>query len=495
MSKKVLLIAVIFLVSNLSATPVHQIKEPQVQAAITDGNLKWQLDQYLENEKGLDGAIAGISVRDASSGKVIYEHLANTRLRPASNMKLLTAAAALSVLGPKYRFSTEVYTTGKVTGSVLEGDLYLKGKGDPTLLKSDFAKLTKELKEKGITQITGNVFADDSWYDDVRLPLDLPWSDEFTYYGAQISALSASPNEDYDVGSVVVEVTSGNGIGKPGNVKITPDTDYVQIINRVTTVTPDGKKEVKFKREHGSNKIIIEGMIPYKAKLAREWISVWEPTGYALALFRQALSEEKINVNGQFQKGAVPDQATLTLTHSSMPLSELLVPFMKLSNNAHAEILVKEMGRVVKGEGSWEKGLEVMESELKKLGVNTENLVMRDGSGISHVNLVPAQEISQLLYDVQNKDWFPTYLNSLPVAGMEEKMTGGTLRKRMKEAPLRGNVRAKTGSISTVSTLAGYVKTQSGDGVVFSILLNNLTDDDKGKAIEDNLMKILVEHK
>lgn len=488
-----LLIAVIFLVSNLSATPVQRLEEPQVQAATSDGNLKWQLDQYLANEKELDGAIAGISVREASSGKLIYEHMGNTRLRPASNMKLLTAAAALSVLGPQYRFATEVYTTGIVTGSVLNGDLYLKGKGDPTLLQSDLAKLAKELREKEITQITGKVYADDTWYDDVRLPLDLPWSDEFTYYGAQISALSASPNEDYDVGSVVIEVTSGGGIGKPGYIKITPETDYVQIINQVTTVSPDGKKEVKMKREHGSNKIIIEGMIPYNSKLARDWISVWEPTGYALDLFRQALSNEKIKVNGQFQKGVVPEHARLAVTHSSMPLSELLVPFMKLSNNAHAEILVKEMGKVVKGEGSWEKGLEVMDEELKKLGVNTENLVIRDGSGISHVNLVPAHEISQLLYNVQNKVWFPVFLNSLPVAGMEEKMTGGTLRKRMKTAPLKENVRAKTGSISTVSTLAGYIKTKSGKKLIFSILLNNLTEDEKGKDIEDKLMKILAE--
>ncbi len=461
-------------------------------AAENKRSLAIQLNNLIQNEADLTGAVAGISIRSAANGRLIYQHQGDTRLRPASNMKLLTAAAALNVLGEDYSFLTEVFSDGPVKKKTLNGNLYLKGNGDPTLLKADLDKISESLHGLGIKKIKGNLFGDDTHFDDVRYSLDLPWSDETTYYGAQISGLTASPTDDYDSGSVRVEVMPGAKSGDKVQVKLTPNTNYLKIINHAITVEPEAKKKISIQREHAKNIIIIKGTLPLKSKGEKEWIGVWDPTLYALTLFKQSLSEQGIKITGKIKTSLVPDSAKLLLDHHSMPLSELLVPFMKLSNNGHAEVLVKEMGKVVKGEGSWDKGLEVLETELDKLGINTKNFVIRDGSGVSHVNLISANKISQLLFTVQKEKWFPTYFNSLPMSGVPGKLVGGSLRKRMNTTALRGKVRAKTGTLSTVSSLSGYVETKSGQTLIFSILLNNLLDEEKGKRIEDKMAAVLV---
>jgi serine-type D-Ala-D-Ala carboxypeptidase/endopeptidase (penicillin-binding protein 4) len=493
MKINVKMILSIFVIVLLAFVPnVHVKDHLSVHALEKGGRLAQQLNQLLNNDPTLDGALAGVSIRSAPTGELIYNHLGNIRLRPASNMKLLTTAAALSTLGEDYTFTTEVLTNGRKRGNTLQGNLYLKGKGDPTLLKSDFDAMAAKIQKTGIKRIQGDLIGDDTWYDNVRLSTDLPWSDESTYYGAQVSALTASPNKNYDAGTVIVEVNPGSEIGAEAVISITPKTNYVHIINHAVTVSPDGEKEIMIERKHGSNTIMIEGTIPVKSSREREWIAVWEPTGYVLDLFKHSLAEKGIKLKGNIKTGVTPDYSQLLISHQSMPLKELLIPFMKLSNNGHAETLIKEMGKIVKGEGSWDKGLDVMKLELSQLGVNTDTLVLRDGSGISHVDLIPANEISKLLFSIQEEKWFNSYLQSLPVAGESDKMVGGTLRNRMKTSSVKDNVKAKTGSISTVSSLSGYVKTKSGDSLIFSIVLNNLIDDSKGKELEDKIATILA---
>lgn len=450
-----------------------------------------QLNQLLSNEPSLQGALAGMSIRSAADGKMIYQHQGDIRLRPASNMKLLTAAAALNVLGENYTFTTEIYANGPVKKKTLQGSLYLRGKGDPTLLKSDFDKMAADIQKLGIKKITGDLIGDDSWYDDVRYSLDLPWSDETTYYGAQISALTASPTTDYDSGSVRVEVRPGIHRWDKPEVRVTPKTNYVKIVNQAITVQADSKKKIIVEREHANNTVIIKGTIPLKSKVEKEWIGVWNPSKYALTLFQQSLANHGISLAGNIRMGRVPDNARILSIHHSMPLSQMLVPFLKLSNNVHAEVLIKEMGRVVKGEGSWEKGLQVMKSGLVNFGVSPNTMVIRDGSGISHVDLIPANQLSMLLFAVQKEKWFSSYLNALPLSGVHDKMVGGSLRNRLKSPEIKGKVRAKTGTLSTVSSLSGYVTTKSGQTLIFSILLNNLLDESKGKKIEDKMVTIL----
>ncbi|WP_026565592.1 D-alanyl-D-alanine carboxypeptidase/D-alanyl-D-alanine endopeptidase [Bacillus sp. UNC41MFS5] len=471
---------------------ILMIPSIKVNAMYTHEKMVQQMNQLINNDPALKGAIAGVSIRSAADGKIIYSHQGDVRLRPASNMKLLTAAAALNILGEDYTFKTEIHTDGTVKKKTLDGNLYIKGKGDPTLLKSDFDQIAVEVKKHGIKKINGNIVGDDSWYDGVRYSLDLPWSDETTHYGAQISALTASPTQDFDAGSVKVVVQPATKKGDKPIVKLTPKTNYLKIINQAVTGPEEGKQNITIERVHAKNTITIKGTIPIKAKPEQDWIGVWNPTRYAMSLLKQSVTEHGIQVTGKLKTGMVPDTTKLLTTHQSIPLSELLVPFMKLSNNVHAEILMKEMGKVVKGKGSWENGLKVLNSELVKFGVTPKTLVLRDGSGVSHVNLIPANQLTQLLFAVQKEKWFSSYLQSLPVAGAPEKMEGGTLRNRLKDPLVRGRVKAKTGTISTVSSISGYVKTKSGQTLIFSILLNNLLEDTKGKKVEDQMLTIIA---
>ena len=464
-----------------------------MQAANDDGNLGQEIQRILEHSPGLDGALMGISIRSAEKGEVIYERGSQTRLRPASNLKLLTAAAALETLGEDHVFQTELYIKGVQVGHVLQGNVYLKGKGDPTLLEKDFDELAASLKQRQVKFVHGDLIGDDSWYDDVRYSQDLVWGDEQEYYGAAVSALTASPNEDYDTGTIIVELAPGEKAGKRATVKLEPETDYVKVINKTKTVSADANNKIEIERSHGTQVITVTGTIPEDAGVTKEWVSVEDPTEYALSLFEKSMKKYGIKVLGKRKKGKTPVGADMIATHQSMPLSQLLIPFMKLSNNSHAEVLVKEMGKEADGEGSWKDGLKVARNQLKSMGLDMQTIMMRDGSGISQVNMIPANEITKLLYAVQEKTWFPAYLNALPIAGNENRMVGGTLRKRMKGTLAAGNVRAKTGTISGTSSLSGYVTTKRGEKIIFSIILNNFVAEKGITAIQDKIAVMLAE--
>jgi D-alanyl-D-alanine carboxypeptidase/D-alanyl-D-alanine-endopeptidase (penicillin-binding protein 4) len=179
--------------------------------------------------------------------------------------------------------------------------------------------------------------------------------------------------------------------------------------------------------------------------------------------------------------------------HKSMPLSQLLVPFMKLSNNMHAEILVKAAGRAVSGAGSWQAGLAALGQRLSGMGIDRSALYYADGSGLSRMNQVSSDQLIALLRAVRAKPWFQAWYDSLPVAGVSDRLVGGTLRSRMLGTAAAGNVRAKTGSLTGVSALSGYVTTADGQPLVFAMVSNNYLG--SVKRIEDAVAIRLAQYR
>ncbi|SDI41418.1 D-alanyl-D-alanine carboxypeptidase/D-alanyl-D-alanine endopeptidase [Natribacillus halophilus] len=475
MIKKVLLMGLVFAIAG---NPKSELNAEQ--------ELENNLRDILDDER-LEHAISGVHVRSAETGEELFSHEAHTSLTPASGQKVLVGAAALDTLGSDYTFETGVYANGEQTGAALHGDLYLKGEGDPTMLAEDYEDFAREVSAQGINVVHGDVVADDTFFDDERLPPDLAFGDESCGFGAQTSALTASPDEDFDAGTVIVEVEPGDSPGDEAEVSVTPETDYVTIDDDVETTAEDSSENISIEREHGTNDIVVEGDIPVDDDTERTWISVWEPTEFAQHLFHSALKEEGIQIQGDLKLGETPEEADPLVVRESMPLEELFTPYMKLSNNGHAETMTKTMARVVEDKGSWDEGLDIVEDYLSDAGLNIDAIQLRDGSGMSHLNYIPPHEMTALLEHIQGEDWYDILYESLPIAGVEDDLVGGTLSDRMEDTEAEENVHAKTGTLTSITSLSGYVTTQDGEELIFSIILNNFIGD-APEDIEDDIV-------
>ena len=471
---------------------ISPIEESSTYAMVNSTNqLSDKLLDVLDHED-LSGTIIGLSVRNAKTGEVIFNYNGDKLLHPASSLKLVTAAAAFELLGADYRFETEVYTDGYIKNNVLNGNVYLRGKGDPSVQTKDLLSLASKLRIKGIKKIKGNIVADDSWYDHVRLSLDLPWSDETAYYGAQISALFFSPDSNYNPGTVQLNISSDGNKGNKPVISITPKTNEVMITNKAKLGPTNSKNTLQINRSHGNNHLTVSGNLPLQTEHKTYTIPVWEPTHMMLEQFQNALQTKGIKIKGEKIIGTIPTDATKLASDQSVTLAEIIIANLKHSNNTISEVLVKEIGRKYGDNGSWDKGLELIKGQYSSLGIHPDFILMRDGSGVSHVNLISTNALTSLLYQVQSKPWYGAYKKALPIAGNNNKSIGGTLTKRMNNTVAEGKVFAKTGTLSTVSSLTGFVINEQGNKYIFSVIINNAKNETNLKNLENEIAIILT---
>jgi D-alanyl-D-alanine carboxypeptidase/D-alanyl-D-alanine-endopeptidase (penicillin-binding protein 4) len=453
-------------------------------ASVSPTSTPATLDKVLA-DPALHGATVSLMVRDARSGSTLYQHNPRTRLVPASNLKLLTTAAAMDVLGAQYRFATQLLSDGVRQGDRLAGNLYLRGLGDPTIQYADYQALAAQLASQGVRQVQGDLVFDDTWFDAERLGVDWSHDDETTYYGAQISALTVSPNADFDAGSVLVTATAPVRAGLPVSVDLYPPSDYLQLSNCAFS-GPGNSYGIN--RRHGTNLLQLSGTVA-PGRQSEQLVSVWEPTQWVATLFEQALAQQGIRVQGRrIMGGASPATATLLAEHRSAPLQELITPLLKLSNNNMSEALLKAMGRQTANSGTAAAGAVAVAGFLKRQGLDVTTLSQVDGSGLSRRNLVSAQTLTDLLLVASKQPWFSAWYNALPIAGNSERMSGGSLRYRLRGTPAQNNLHGKTGSMSGVSSLSGYVTDAHGRRLAFSMVTNNyVVAGEQVKALENRV--------
>ncbi|USG68209.1 D-alanyl-D-alanine carboxypeptidase/D-alanyl-D-alanine-endopeptidase [Brevibacillus ruminantium] len=470
----------LLLVFQLAAVPAWAQNAATAAEPLT-ANIEQFLAELNKDPNSI-GLHTGIKVYDLTEKKVLYEHNADRTYVPASNMKVFTTVAGLDRLGPEYQWKTEVYVTGKATpGGVLNGDLVLKGFGDPSLSVADLQSIAEGLKEKGIRQINGSLLVDDSYFDDMRLGYGWMWDDEPYGYSAQLSALAVHKN------MVTVTVQPGKKAGEKPVLTLDPATDYLQVLNQVQTVAGKESK-VAVERPRGTNTIIFSGTIGVEASSYEEDVSLEDPALYVGDVWKQRLSAAGIKLHPQVKvsKTSVTDGVPF-YTHLSKPLSEIMIELNKDSDNFYAEMLLKTLG-AENGKGSAEAGSEVVKEVLKRAGVESDYAQM-DGSGLSRFDWITASQMVGLLSFVQNQEYKEVFEQSLPIAGVD-----GTLKNRLKGTIAEKQVFAKTGSMGGVNSLSGYVTAKNGNKLAFSILINGIYKSKYARDLQDKVAILLASY-
>lgn len=420
-----------------------------------------RLEQMLR-QPAFERAEIGMLVVRRSDGVELFAHAADRALTPASNQKILTAAAALAHFGPAHHFPTLIYSDAPPDDAGAVETLVVYGNGDPSLTSEDYWRIAADLHRSGLRTVRGDLVLDDSAFD--RVHWNPTWNGvSARAYHAPVSAINAN------YGAFAVAVRPGSEPGVPLRVSLDPPVPLFRVRNQGTSGVEASRDSLAVIRqsEDDAEVIGVTGHLPVGSEPRMEYRSVEDPVRYAGAVFRMQLEAVGISVAGSTRWGIVPAGAHQLAVFDGKSLAEIVRVFMKHSNNLMGEALVKALGRDATGEaGSWENGLPVLRDELAKLGLDLSPLRLVDGSGLSYQNQVSPRALVQVLRAADHSFRFgPEFYSSLPIAGGD-----GTLKKRGNG--IAGAVRAKTGLLNKVSSLSGYATLPSGEELVFSILVN-----------------------
>ena len=425
----------------------------------------------------------GIKIYSLDRGESLFELRAKKVFVPASNLKILTTAVALETLGPNYRFPTRLYTDGTLKGEVLDGNLYIKGYGDPKFVTEQMWLLVNEFKNLPVKKITGNIIGDDSFFDNqkrIKTWIKNPGAEA---YEAPLGALS------FNFNTVQTDVSPGPKVGSRPKIVIEPDTEYIILNNQARTLKPGRRNRLIVNRldRNGFDEITVSGGIRLDQARARYFLNITDPTQYTLSTLKKYLGHVGIQFQGKIEKAMVPETAIELLTHESEPLTLALQGLNKFSNNFVAEQILKTIGAEKYGPpGTTLKGLKTFEDYLMELGYRPDQYKILDGSGLSRQNRLSPQMIIDILRHVKNDlGVYPEFVSALGVMGMD-----GNVKDRMRGVKSSGRARVKTGTLNFVSALSGYFQSGDGETFAFSILMNDLKcSNGRIKRLQDQIIR------
>jgi D-alanyl-D-alanine carboxypeptidase/D-alanyl-D-alanine-endopeptidase (penicillin-binding protein 4) len=454
----------------LVLVPRTSRSDPGSHDAATARRLEGELAAIVEGS-ALASARTGILAAAVDTGEVVYARDPDALLNPASVVKLVTTAAALARLGPDYRFSTEFLAGARGPRGRLEA-LHVRGKGDPSLVTERLWAIAGDLAHLGVRDV-GELVLDDGWFDAERTGPGYDQEDSDRSYLAPAGALSLNFN------TVAVHVAPGERRGQRGRVESEPASDLIEVENRTVTVARagHGRVEVASAFRGGKQRIVVTGRLALgtRAQVIRRRVD--EPALYFGHTLKRLLELRGVKV-GRVRLGPTAQGARLLYLSQSDALAEIVRRLNKNSNNFIAEQILKTLGAEVKGApGSWPKGVAVVEEFLAEVGIPRGSYVMRNGSGLNDANRFSARQLVTLLRAMWARSAIqPEYVVSLPVAARD-----GTTRWRMEGTEAAGRLRAKTGTLESVTSLSGYVETAGGRTLAFAILVNDAVA--RGKVV------------
>lgn len=459
----------------------------------SDSTLSLKIMRLLA-EPELQMGFQGILIQSLKDHRTLVESNADKVFLPASNNKLLTSGAAIELLGPSFVYRTRLVMSGELSPQgLLKGDLILVGSGDPLLTPENLKEMAQQAQRLGIRRVTGDILFDDTLFDTQRLGDTWSWDDEPYYYSAQISALNLNEN------LVDIRVAPGKVAGGQCQVTLSPTEHYLELINAAVTGPAGSKTTVTFDRRRGLNTLLIGGSVPVDCAAKdspTERITVENPGLYTATVLQEELNRAHIQTSGRIA-AAGPASAKPTkpvCEHTSAPMTTLLRLMNKPSDNLVAECLLKTVGAMKKGQGtggSEGTAAQAARAFFQQIGFNLTQLHQADGSGLSRTNFVSPRNMVRLLTYLHSRPYFQAFYDSLPIAGVD-----GSLAGRMRGTPAANNCHAKTGYVSNVSSLSGYVTTREGEMLVFSLLMNNhLAANRKCTAVQDQIVSLLANYR
>lgn len=465
---------------------------PSRSAPNTLAELRSRIEEIVR-QPALEHGFFAVKIVSLDTGQLIYAQSSNKFVRPASNMKLYTVAAALDRLTPDYRFMTSIYAKEKPDKGTVKGDLIIFGRGDPSFAArfndGDYFKGINALADRivaaGVKRVKGDLVGDESYFNGAPPGSGWEWEDLQWSYGAQVSALTVNDN------AIDLTVKPGDKVGAPVVITTGPPATFMTIANHATTAARGSKSDLQIYRGLGANMLEISGSLPIGDNGFIGGAAIPNPALAFVTMLREALLKRGVKFDGRLRTldarsgtSLIPNPTPGSTSPTNLPVEIATIqspPFsliashtLKPSQNLYTEIILRTLGKLTAAspnQTNEEAGLIVVRNFLRQAGASESDLALNDGSGLSRNDMITANATVQLLTYMSKHKYFAQFRDALPIAGVD-----GTLRTRMKGTPAEGNVHAKTGSLSSVASLSGYVTTAAGEHLVFSMMLNNYPD-------------------